>query len=278
MPSPIYLLGSFLRSSLASLGSYFGEIGCILGGIRRAGIKAETLCELQCLSKRNLNLLLGQHPEVGDDLRKVARSRMKEVKKDKKEKRKLSVLANAPKPEGLLSTAPLATVNEEPKNRRRKSIAEQNLDKLDQVDFGKLEDENEAFSDLRSDLKTLVTRKLSLTSGAVAGGSHLKPNEEAIRELNNTSAAKEKDTVDATSSDTATGKCSTHKSAAQIMASLSHSEQQVIRDFILQEVVYLLEKKLTSLADRLIASNERIMAKARDKWWGTLREHSAHQA
>ena len=28
-------------------GSYFGEIGCIMGGIRRAGIKAITTCELQ---------------------------------------------------------------------------------------------------------------------------------------------------------------------------------------------------------------------------------------
>jgi hypothetical protein len=31
-------------------GSYFGEIGCIMGGIRRAGIRAVTTCELQCLT------------------------------------------------------------------------------------------------------------------------------------------------------------------------------------------------------------------------------------
>ncbi len=60
-------------------GSYFGQIGCILGGIRRAGIIAETPCELQCLSKINLNLLLGQHPEVGEDLKAVDRARMKQV-------------------------------------------------------------------------------------------------------------------------------------------------------------------------------------------------------
>jgi len=47
-------------------GSYFGEIGCILGGVRRAGIMAMTMCELQCLSKRNLNHLLAQHPSVGE--------------------------------------------------------------------------------------------------------------------------------------------------------------------------------------------------------------------
>ena len=43
-------------------GSLFGEIGCILGGVRRAGIIAKTCCELMCLSRQNLNLLLGQHP------------------------------------------------------------------------------------------------------------------------------------------------------------------------------------------------------------------------
>ena len=37
-------------------GKYFGEIGCILGGIRRASIKAETLCELLCLSKVSRSL------------------------------------------------------------------------------------------------------------------------------------------------------------------------------------------------------------------------------
>ena len=61
-------------------GSYFGEIGCIIGGIRRAGIRAITLCELQCLSKRNLNMLLGEYPDVGDDLKAIARDRMKAVR------------------------------------------------------------------------------------------------------------------------------------------------------------------------------------------------------
>jgi len=67
-------------------GSYFGEIGCILGGIRRAGIKAITTCELQCLNKRNLNNLLGEYQEVGEDLKKVARDRMKAVRTTQKQK------------------------------------------------------------------------------------------------------------------------------------------------------------------------------------------------
>ena len=61
-------------------GSYFGEIGCILGGIRRAGIKAVTNCELQSLTKRNLHNLLGEYPDVGEELRAIARQRMAQVR------------------------------------------------------------------------------------------------------------------------------------------------------------------------------------------------------
>ena len=56
-------------------GSYFGEIGCIMGGIRRAGVKALSTCELQALSRRNLNILLAEYPEVGEELKKVAKDR-----------------------------------------------------------------------------------------------------------------------------------------------------------------------------------------------------------
>ena len=66
-------------------GSYFGEIGCIMGGIRRAGVKALSTCELQALSRRNLNILLGEYPEVGDELKRVARDRASIAKKGHKE-------------------------------------------------------------------------------------------------------------------------------------------------------------------------------------------------
>lgn len=62
-------------------GTYFGEIGCIMGGIRRAGVKALSTCELQALSRRNLNILLGEYPEVGDELKRVARDRASAAKK-----------------------------------------------------------------------------------------------------------------------------------------------------------------------------------------------------
>mmetsp|Transcript_17614 Transcript_17614/g.27611 ORF Transcript_17614/g.27611 Transcript_17614/m.27611 type:complete len:612 (-) Transcript_17614:717-2552(-) len=70
--------GVFLGSKLAAVlneGSYFGEIGCIMGGIRRASVKALTLTELQALSRRNLNILLVEYPSVADELKQVARDR-----------------------------------------------------------------------------------------------------------------------------------------------------------------------------------------------------------
>jgi len=61
-------------------GSYFGEIGCIMGGIRRASIKAVTVVELQALSRRNLNILLCEYPEVAEELNGVAKHRAKLAK------------------------------------------------------------------------------------------------------------------------------------------------------------------------------------------------------
>ena len=61
-------------------GSYFGEVGCILGGIRRASIKALSVVELQALSRRNLNILLNEYPEVAVELKGVAKHRAKLAK------------------------------------------------------------------------------------------------------------------------------------------------------------------------------------------------------
>lgn len=64
-------------------GCYFGEIGCLMGGIRRASIKAESVCELQALSRRNLNILLSEYPDVADELMQVAKNRANTVKSKK---------------------------------------------------------------------------------------------------------------------------------------------------------------------------------------------------
>ena len=67
---------------LRYLGNYFGEIGCLVGGIRRAGIKALTTYELQALSRRNLNTLIIEYPDVGEELKRVAKDRAKVVKEE----------------------------------------------------------------------------------------------------------------------------------------------------------------------------------------------------
>ena len=70
--------GVFYGSKLAAVvneGSYFGEVGCIMGGIRRASVKALTQTELQALSRRNLNMLLAEYPAVAEEMKQVARDR-----------------------------------------------------------------------------------------------------------------------------------------------------------------------------------------------------------
>ena len=81
--------GVFYGSQLAAVfnsGEYFGEIGCIMGGIRRASVKALTVTELQALSRRNLNILLVEYPAVADELKQVARNRASVASKGKSTK------------------------------------------------------------------------------------------------------------------------------------------------------------------------------------------------
>lgn len=71
-------------------GAYFGKAGCILGITCRAGIIAATTCELQCISKRNINLLLGVHLEVGRDIKRMVRQQMQAVRRSMVDKTTLS--------------------------------------------------------------------------------------------------------------------------------------------------------------------------------------------
>ena len=57
-----------------------------MGGIRRASIKAISTCELQALSKRNLNMLLAEYPGVDDELKSIAHQRAQETEMRLKEK------------------------------------------------------------------------------------------------------------------------------------------------------------------------------------------------
>ena len=56
-----------------------------MGGIRKAGIKALCTCELQALSRRNLNVLLREYPDVAEELKSVAKQRAKVVKSENKD-------------------------------------------------------------------------------------------------------------------------------------------------------------------------------------------------
>jgi CRP-like cAMP-binding protein len=56
----------------------------LVGGIRRAGVKALTTCELQALSRRNLNILILEYPDVGEELKRVAKDRAKVVKQERR--------------------------------------------------------------------------------------------------------------------------------------------------------------------------------------------------
>mmetsp|Transcript_18865 Transcript_18865/g.27769 ORF Transcript_18865/g.27769 Transcript_18865/m.27769 type:complete len:365 (+) Transcript_18865:1234-2328(+) len=189
-----------MRNTL--VGSYFGEIGCILGGIRRAGVMAITTCELRCLSKRNLNLLLSQSPEVGEDLRRVARARMKEARKTqtinatkysqqiaKPQQIRRSSLLNALNQtessheaigDGSNDGNSRAMVQELTPKRIKKM-----REKLDEVKFDELEETSKAFSELKTDLN-VAARKLSLTSGIMMAGTHIKPDKKTIEQMNMT--------------------------------------------------------------------------------------------
>ena len=57
-----------------------------MGGIRRASVKAISTCELQSLSKRNLNMLLAEYPGVDEELKSIAQQRAQETELRLKEK------------------------------------------------------------------------------------------------------------------------------------------------------------------------------------------------
>lgn len=177
-------------------GSYFGEIGCILGGIRRASITAETTCELQCLSKRNLNLLLGYHPEVGEDLKKVARDRIREKQMNKQNRKttiitKKSIVANTKNNH----TAEKDNVAEQTQEKNGSDSSNLSISRSDGDDIPEKKDnihqqqrQRQLSTRRRSSIVSFAdlqeARRLSLTSGAVPTGNHIKVDEKTLQELN----------------------------------------------------------------------------------------------
>lgn len=107
------------------------------GGIRRAGVKALTTVELQALSRRNLNILLAEYPEVGDELKAVARNRASIAKKGKQEETiNDGSSSSAPEatPSEPLSAAPAPTLIATPpplsKDARYLALVEKEIDRI----------------------------------------------------------------------------------------------------------------------------------------------------
>jgi len=105
-----------------------------------------------CLSRQDLNKLLGQHPSVGDDLKRVARARMK-----------------------LVESTPHTAFTEH--------SAQKTLTKLENIDFHRLKNTTEEFIDQRMHIEGM-NRKLSLTSGILAEGNHIKVGKEILQNMN----------------------------------------------------------------------------------------------
>lgn len=140
-------------------GSYFGEIGCIMGGIRRAGIKALTLCELQALSRRNLNILLAEYPDVGDELKRVAKQRVQQVRSSVVQKKQVHGIRKMLEQRGrILSNSPPLS----PKNGMSPQSPGREINK-DSEDSSKDDDRADLTPKTRSRIDSVIRR---------AGGGH----------------------------------------------------------------------------------------------------------
>jgi len=190
-------------------GSYFGEIGCIIGGIRRAGIRAVTICELQCLSKRNLNMLLAEYPDVGDDLKSIARERMKAVRTTAKLKTVNSIRKflevreeQLKKGERIDGNTRLSEVGS-PKRTDTRSLggggakeSHRHMSLTSTVGGGGILPGMTAKAAIASPLSSpemdekpgsrrkILARELSVTSAVMPGGSHSMVNSDTIQKIN----------------------------------------------------------------------------------------------
>jgi len=74
-------------------GSYFGDLGCIVGNEYEYSIRTETACDMQVISKRNLVLILQVNTDVLTELQDSARNMRKRLSKFKERSLDEKVLA-----------------------------------------------------------------------------------------------------------------------------------------------------------------------------------------
>ena len=70
-----------------------------------------------------------------------------------------------------------------------------NLAKLEKVDFHNLDNATDEFTELRMHLEGM-NRKLSLTSGVLAKGNHIKAEKEVLEKMNSTNTTYDEDERD----------------------------------------------------------------------------------
>ena len=218
---------------------------------------AESSCELQCLSKRNLNMLLGQHPEVGEDLKIVARERMNIVRKKHQEKvkKKFSPMPatdevgekkKSQKETELKSKLTKAKVIDDEKLSTNHEMASLEVMKFEEnINNTQIGDTTEAFLELRADL-AIDARRLSLTSGQLKSGSHKKADEKLIAKLNNDERNLCDDKADA-------------KIYDEIIKLLSNDKKDRIQCIIATSVISLAETKMKDFTKIIFDNNEVIL-------------------
>ena len=60
-------------------GSYFGEIGIVLGRNRSSTVKALTFCELYALHREDFQIICSEFPEEAEIIKKIAEARAGQV-------------------------------------------------------------------------------------------------------------------------------------------------------------------------------------------------------
>lgn len=206
-------------------------------------------------------MLLGQHPEVGEDLKKVARERMGQVKQKKDSKRKqnreevFTEIKDNHQDSNSIETLSYRT---------EKCISDHKENVKDHV--------ADAFSNLKSALR-MNERRLSLTSCDLRDGNHKKANENDIAQLNQGQPFAPPNRTDTTTtpdknlirSDKIAERKDKYLSYLSVddklnnFKSLTSIERDQIHEIISGTVIELVETNLEQLCDCIIKNNRSIL-------------------
>ena len=172
-------------------------------------------------------MLLGQHPEIGLDLKKVATDRMSQVK----EKNPKAIDENL----------------------------EESEDDLVQETSSQSK-EAESIYQLQNSMN-VEARKLSLTSGTLQSGNYKKADEKTIAKLNENESDLLKNNYQSPCNETEdTGAC-IHQSFEEMFISLNASQRKAIHTFVASSVSTIVEDKMKQIIDILSSKNKVLVQK-----------------